>query len=184
MAATVRNRRALKAGDTVYDELGEGHQVVELLGKGGQGQVWSLPGGKAAVKVLTAPREGDAAQLRQRLASVRRFDLSGVPIAAPLRMLGGDRVGYLMELLADMVGIGSLAMPPAGQPPAAWFQGTGGLRRRLHLLTLAAEALHRLHTRALAYSDVSPISGASPHPVRHVNVVEVVTRSRAPVGGI
>ena len=47
----------------------------------------------------------------------------------------------------------------------------------------------RVVSRAVAPDGVSgPCcygpSGAAPHPNRHVNVVEVVTRSRAPVGGI
>jgi len=147
-------RRRYRAGDIIQDDRGEALELHEKLGSGGQGAVWSLTGEHAAAKILK-PQAGDSAgQLRTRLAVVRRFDLSGIPIARPLSLLVGTEVGYTMELLAGMTSIGSLAAP--GEPMAEWFQATGGLGRPLRLLALAAEAFDRLHARGLAYGDVSP----------------------------
>ncbi|MCA1672818.1 MAG: hypothetical protein LC799_11655, partial [Actinobacteria bacterium] len=71
------------------------------------------------------------------------------------------------ELLSDMCGIGTLAAVPNTEPVAVWHRRTGGLRRRLRLLGLTADALKRLHSRAVAYCDVSPgnvlISRSSEH---------------------
>jgi DNA-binding helix-hairpin-helix protein with protein kinase domain len=156
--AGARTRRTLRAGDIVHDEFGNPLQLLERLGRGGQGEVWSVYGGRAAVKVLTKAKGQDSERLRTRLAVVRRFDLSGISIARPLAMLGADRVGYAMELLADMVGIGALAVVPSQDVSNAvdWYRRTGGLRRRLRLLTLAADALGTLHGRAIIYGDISP----------------------------
>ncbi|WP_242882299.1 protein kinase domain-containing protein [Actinomadura litoris] len=148
-------RRRYRTGDTVHDDRGEALELREEIGGGGQGTVWSLAGGQVAAKILKPEAGIGADELRTRLAAVRRFELTGIPIARPLTLLVGDEVGYTMELLAGMTAIGSLAAVPY-EGTAAWFQGTGGLRRRLRLLALAAEALDRLHARGLAYGDVSP----------------------------
>ncbi|MEU6730463.1 hypothetical protein ABZ917_42730 [Nonomuraea wenchangensis] len=149
----VRRKKEYRPGDIVHDDRGESLELREELGGGGQGTVWSLTGEQVAVKILK--RGARAAELRSRVAAVRRFDLAGIPIARPLSLLVGDEVGYTMELLAGMVAIGSLASVPP-ENVGGWFQATGGLRRRLRLLARAAEALDRLHARGLAYGDVSP----------------------------
>lgn len=161
-----RARRPHRPGDIVIDERGEALELRDELGGGGQGTVWSLPGDQAAVKILRADAGVSADSLRMRLAAVRRFDLTGIPIARPLSLLRGDDIGYTMELLASMTSIGSLAAVP-GSGVAEWFLGTGGLRRRLRLLALTAEALDRLHARGIAYGDISPgnilVSAGSGH---------------------
>ena len=148
------HRRALRSGDIVHDEQGNPLRLEGELGSGGQGTVWSVENIKVAVKVLRGARDGrSAATLQGRLRAVSRLDLSGIPIARPYAMLG-DHTGYVMELLADMTGMGLLVRPP--EDVATWYQGTGGLRRRLRLLATTAQALSRLHGRAIAYGDVSP----------------------------
>ncbi|OPG12607.1 hypothetical protein B1L11_13680 [Microbispora sp. GKU 823] len=145
-------RRSHRPGDIVRDDRGEALELCEEIGSGGQGTVWSLKGGQAAVKFVES---GAGDDLRLRIAAVRRFDLSGVPIARPLSLLVGDDIGYTMELLAEMTGIGTLIAVPH-ERQAEWFHATGGLRRRLRLLARAAEALDRIHSKGLAYGDVSP----------------------------
>ncbi|MYW04971.1 hypothetical protein, partial [Streptomyces sp. SID3343] len=152
------DRRTLGRGDVLYDESGTPLRLGGLLRNGGRGQVWSVAGGRAAVKVLRATRAGDAERLRARLAAVRRYDLDGIPIARPLSMLGEERVGYVMELPGDMIAIESLGRIPQRVKLGEHYRGTGGLGRRLRLLTSTAEALARLHARALAFGDVSPVS--------------------------
>lgn len=166
-----RRRRTYRPGDMVHDDRGEALQLHAEIGGGGQGTVWSLTGERVAVKILKPEAQIGAEELRGRLAAVRRFDLAGIPIARPLSLLVGDEVGYTMELLANMTAIGSLAtVPPQGV--AEWFQSTGGLRRRLRLLALGAEALDRLHSRGLSYGDVSPgnilVSARSEHDQVHL----------------
>lgn len=155
---TARVSRPLRAGDVVQDEYGTALELVSPIGRGGQGEVWSIAGDRLAVKIIRGGRNNDRAMLRNRLAAVRRMDLSGIPVARPEAMLAGDHVGYAMELLADTTGIGGLAWVPRVdvEPVDDWHRRTGGLRRRLRLLALTAEALSRLHGRAIAYGDVSP----------------------------
>ncbi len=151
-----RPAQLLHAGDRVVDEFGNPLTVVEMLGAGGQGEVWSVRGGGIAVKAIQISGADTQERLRARLSAIRRFDLAGIPIARPLALLGGGRVGYTMELLSDMCGIGALIAVPNTEPVAVWHRRTGSLHRRLRLLGLAADALKRLHSRAVAYCDISP----------------------------
>jgi eukaryotic-like serine/threonine-protein kinase len=160
-----RAQRRVRAGDIVHDDRGEALELGAEIGRGGQGVVWSLAGGLAAVKILKAQAGGSADRLGARLAMVRRFDLTGIPIARPLSLLVGGDVGYTMELLSGMTAIGTMAAPR--EPVREWFQATGGLGRRLRLLALAAEALGSLQARGLSYGDVSDgnilVSGQTGH---------------------
>lgn len=159
-------RRALRSGDIVHDEHGNPLRLDEELGSGGQGTVWSVENTRVAVKVLRG-RQQDAAALQGRLRAVSRLDLSGIPIARPYAMLR-DHAGYVMELLADMTGFGTFVRPPQSVP--AWYRETGGLRRRLRLLATTAQALSRLHGRAIAYGDVSPSNVLVSNDSRHDQV--------------
>ena len=150
---TTHSQRPVRPGDVVHDEHGNPLRLEEKLGSGGQGTVWSVPNTPVAVKILHVSAGRNAEALRAQLRLVARLELSGIPIARPYTMLT-DHVGYVMELLADMTGLGTLVRPGPDAP--TWYRQTGGLRRRLRLLATTAEALTRLHGRAIAYGDVSP----------------------------
>jgi hypothetical protein len=161
-----RRERGRRPGDIVYDDRGEALELQAQIGRGGQGTVWSLTGGQVAVKFIRRDAKVDGRKLAAKLAAVRRYDLTGIPIAQPLSLLADGEVGYTMELLAEMTSIGSLAAAPS-ERQHEWYQSTGSLGRRLRLLAIAAGALDRLHARGLAYGDVSPgnllVSARSDH---------------------
>lgn len=136
----------------VTDETGAVHPLERKIGKGGQGVVWLVKGGRRVVKLLD---RGDPETLRRQFLFVRRLDLSGLHVAKPLAVLKPPRVGYVAEFLGDMTPIGTLLAPPA-EDPTRWHIDTGGLRRRLRLLAHTGEALAGLHGRAgVVYGDVS-----------------------------
>src|SRR5690554_5203367 len=93
-------------GDVVVDEKGTQFRLGRLIGRGGQGAVYEVEGGRFAVKTINggSVRERDA--LRNRLEYVRRLDLSGLPIARPRTMLK-QPVGYVMDLLDGVIPMGS-----------------------------------------------------------------------------
>jgi eukaryotic-like serine/threonine-protein kinase len=148
---------------TVLDEDGNLHYLQgKPLGRGGQGVVLRTRNPQIAVKLLTGssgdPVSGEdqvrQAALRRRLEDVRLLPLDNLHLARPLSLLR-DQVGYTMRLLTDMVPIRGLIAPP-GSRLAAFYRDTGGLRRRLHLLTRTAGLLARLHAVPLVYADISP----------------------------
>lgn len=137
----------------VTDERGGIHTLEHCLGQGAQGSVWLVRGGRRVVKLLS--KRGDREGLRRRIAAVRRLDLRDLHVAHPLALLRAPDVGYVAEFLDDMMPIGKLLSPPKGARAAAWYQETGGLRRRLRLLAHAGEALAGLGAHGLIYGDVS-----------------------------
>lgn len=149
--------------ETVLDEDGNLHYLQgEPLGRGGQGVVLRTRNAQIAVKLLTGPSgalvpgEDPVRQeaLRRRLEDVRLLPLDNLHLAKPLSLLR-DQVGYTMRLLTDMVPIRGLIAQPDSRLSAFWH-ASGGLRRRVHLLTRAAGLLARLHAVPLVYADVSP----------------------------
>lgn len=143
--------------DTVTSIHGARYSLGRELGRGGEGAVFAVEGGRLAVKLLRdrSPRSRD--RLRDRLAMVGRLPLDGLAVARPIEQLRPPHVGYVMELFTGMVPIRSLLHPPKGIGNVAqWYFRGGGLRRRLRILARVAEVLSELHGRGLVYADLSP----------------------------
>lgn len=133
------------------------YELAELLGRGGQGAVYAIKGGRLAAKLIAGGCPTRRERLRNQLIHVKRLPLGDLALAKPLEMLRPPHTGYIMELLADMAPINTLMAPGKGQAPSVeWYLAGGGLQRRLVLLGRAANVLSRLHGKGLAYSDPSP----------------------------
>ncbi|MGK4591670.1 protein kinase domain-containing protein [Amycolatopsis sp. w19] len=125
------------------------------LGSGGEGIVFRTRRGGFAVKLCNAVGETPV-EVDERLKRLRWLPLGGIPICRPLELLAPPHVGYVMELLEDMVALRVLCAPPGDQEDSIWYAAGGGLRRRLVLLAKCAHILATLHDRGIVYSDVSP----------------------------
>ena len=136
----------------------ENHQLwplSHLIGSGGQGEVWLARGGRTAVKMITAPSQEAAEAVHARLRRIQRLPLEGVPLAGLVALLRPPKLGYVMELADEMVPLEALCVPDE-EDLGAWYLRTGGLGRRLRLLAALADAIARLHSRGIAYQDLSP----------------------------
>lgn len=138
---------------TVTDEHGTVHALEQPIGRGGQGTVYRVRGTRRVVKLLSGGHDREA--LRRQIAAVKRMELRDLHVARPLALLRAPDVGYVAELLEDMVPLRTLIAPPAGKGVTAWYLETGGLRRRLRLLAHAGEALGGIHAQGAIYGDVS-----------------------------
>lgn len=161
----------IQKGTRLVDEQGVTYELTECLGKGGQGAVFSVKGGRVAIKLYTGPDAIDPRRrdrLRLQLSQVKRFPLTGLPVTQPLALLQSPYVGYIMEKLTGMTPLQSLLTPPS--EAIEWYLATGGLRRRLLLLTTVAETLEQLHTKGLVYGDLSPHNIFISKDVEHAEI--------------
>ncbi len=142
----------------VTDTNGGHYQLSRQIGKGGQGAVYLCKSNpRVAVKIIRFATRQQAERLRQQIASVRRMDLSRLPVARPVVMLAPPQVGYVMELVTGMQAISTLFMPAREEASIKeWYVATGGMRHRLRILARFAKTLAQIHGMGLAYGDPSP----------------------------
>jgi DNA-binding helix-hairpin-helix protein with protein kinase domain len=140
----------------VVDTYGTKYQLGTQLGAGGQGAVFAVEGGRFAVKLLNREAATEARRVQAQFAFLKQLDLGNTPIVKPISVLRPPAVGYVMPLLKDMMPINGLMRPPVGCGSILkWYGDTGGIKRRLECLSVAAEAIAELHARGLCYGDVS-----------------------------
>ncbi|RYZ65560.1 MAG: serine/threonine protein kinase, partial [Proteobacteria bacterium] len=141
----------------VTDINGARYSLLRQLGRGAQGAVYEVDGGRLAAKIVFDSSAAHRERLRNQLTQVKRLSLADLEIARPIEMLREPVLGYVMELLTGMQPLKVLgAVPKDAGSPAAWYLAGGGLRRRLQLLARSADVLAGLHGKGLVYSDPSP----------------------------
>lgn len=141
----------------VFDMNAVRYPIKRKLGQGGQGKVYEVDGGRLAVKLIFNRSSARREHLRNQLISVKRLPLKDIAIAKPVSMLRPPHLGYVMELLTDMIPIKNLTdLPKDAESSLEWYIGGGGLKRRLRLLSNIADLLSQLHGKGLVYSDPSP----------------------------
>ena len=147
--------------EMVTDVRGGEHYLKKLLGKGGQGGVYSTRNPDLVVKFVAESAHETREQLEKKLLHVRLLRgkvpmLADLPVAMPLEMLRAPHIGYVMRLLSGMTPIAHMIhCPPEVESPPQWYLQAGGLRRRLRLLAHVAEVLAGLHALSLVYVDTS-----------------------------
>jgi len=171
-----------KIQNVFTDEYFNVHTRGKLLGQGGQGVVFRTKDPDIAIKLVT-DENGDPvtdraliSRFSNRLKNVRLLPLpNDLNLSVPSALLK-DKVGYVMQLLSDMVPFSSFWLDgkTAEQIKSAnipeWlgemseddakklvhYCKTGGLRRRLIALYKCSAILARLHGNGFVYGDISP----------------------------
>lgn len=144
--------------DVVVDTQGSRYELGALLGSGGQGTVFAVRGRPLAVKLTHAANLMEDLRCKENISRVRLLDLAGLNIARPKCALREPHVGYVMDLMTGMVPLSTMLRPPRDRVKDAgnWYRDTGGLLRRLRLLSKLAALLGDLHARGMVFGDPSP----------------------------
>ena len=130
-------------------------EVEAVIGEGGQGRVYSLKGQAQLCAKMYFGRDASKAEpLRQRLERLRQLQATE-QLVLPRKVLRSPAIGYVMDRVVEHRSIEELASMPPGQRVQSWYAETGGLRRRLLLGMELCRAFQDLHSRGLAYCDLS-----------------------------
>lgn len=139
----------------VFDTFGHTYMLKEKLGQGGQGVVWKTDNPKVLVKGYTGKSQEERQLWLEHIAWLMRQDLSALNISKPVAVLAPPRAGYLMELMDGLVPLSQLLETVVVNGFDGYLQ-SGGLARRLSLLAKLASTLTLLHSRGMAFGDLSP----------------------------
>lgn len=147
----------------IGENSGAQYIIEKEIGRGGQGRVFSIKGGKYAFKLLGLKSSSTTQLLRRKISYLKTRPIEDLPISKPLEIAKGNWIskdgeakeifGYIMEMATDMEPIKSLVN--LNGELADWWKNTGGLKKRLIILKKIADTLSKLHSRGLVYGDFS-----------------------------
>ncbi len=137
----------------IGEHSGAEYKIIEEIGRGAQGRVFSLDGGRYALKILGKKSSKKSQLLKRQISYIKTRDLDDLPISKPLEQIKGDYLGYIMEMATDMMPLENLLKPSSEED---WWQKTGGIKKRLLILSKLSNILAELHSRGLIYGDLSP----------------------------
>lgn len=134
---------------------GANYTIDKEIGRGGQGRVYSIVGGKYAFKLIGKKTSSKAQLLKRKISYLKTRPIEDLPISIPLEQVEGEALGYIMEMATDMISIENLIKPNPDLDFTTWWFKTGGLKKRILILKGITETLAKLHSRGLVYGDFS-----------------------------
>lgn len=138
----------------VVDSFRNSYEIQSVIGKGSQGTTYLLKGGKYIVKLFNDV--SNPTELKSKVNFLKRLDLDKENFSVPLEEITQPRIGYISEFASGMEPLTMLKWTNQRESLQDWFFETGGLLKRLQVLTKLAERIRTLHSKGLAYCDLSP----------------------------
>lgn len=127
--------------------------IDKEIGRGGQGRVFSIKGGKYAFKLIGKKTGRKSQLLKRKIAYLKTRPIEDLPISKPLEQVDGEALGYIMEMATDMVSLDHYIKPD--NEFVQWWKNTGGVYKRISLLKKISKTIAELHARGLVYGDFS-----------------------------
>jgi serine/threonine protein kinase len=138
----------------VVDSKNISYEVLEKLGEGSQGVTYLLKDKKHIVKLFN--KSFDDNTTKSKINFLINLGLEKTVFAIPLRQITQPKNGYISEFASGMIPLSSLKLGMENTNLAEWYLSSGGLLKRYNVLIRLAALLRALHSKGLAYCDLSP----------------------------
>lgn len=138
----------------VVDIKNNSYQVKEKIGQGSQGTTYLLEDKKHIVKLFNKRYADNTA--KSKINFLINLGLDKRVFSVPLRQITQPNVGYISEFASGMMSLTAFMSKTSKGSFLDWYVSTGGLLKRYYLLIRLAEVLRTLHSKGLAYCDLSP----------------------------
>jgi serine/threonine protein kinase len=138
----------------VVDTTNISYDVLEKLGEGSQGVTYLLKGRKYIAKLFNKSFDDNAT--KSKINFLINLGLDKKVFSVPLRQITQPKNGYIAEFASGMQPLSNLKLENAKENLSDWYSKTGGLSKRYNVLIKLAAILRTLHSKGLAYCDLSP----------------------------
>ncbi len=166
----LENRKINDFPLTLTDENGRVYHLEKKIGEGGQGAVFLAQEKGIAIKLMRTNPSGkfefnnmsDIKERQEAFKKIKNISLDDIEIKYPISILSFPYLGYVMEILDDMIPLKDLmfyehdVLVPKDEESFKRYIETGGLKKRLKLLGKIAETMSQLHSKGLVFADPSP----------------------------
>lgn len=137
----------------VVDSKNISYKVLEKLGEGSQGKTFLLEDKKHIVKLFN--HRLDATEVKSKINFLINLGLDKKIFAIPIRQITQPNDGYIAEFASGMVSLSELKLNSNSAGLANWYIQSGGLLKRYNILINLAAVMRALHSKGLAYCDLS-----------------------------
>lgn len=138
----------------VIDSKNISYNVLEKLGEGSQGTTYLLEDKKHIVKLFN--QSFNETESKSKINFLLNLGLDKNIFSVPLRQITQPKNGYIAEFASGMQPLSNLKLENIKENLSDWYLKTGGLSKRYNVLIRLAAILRALHSKGLAYCDLSP----------------------------
>lgn len=138
----------------VIDSKNISYNVLEKLGEGSQGTTYLLEDKKHIVKLFN--HSFNETESKSKVNFLLNLGLDKKIFSVPLRQITQPKNGYIAEFASGMQPLSNLKLENVKESLSEWYLTSGGLSKRYNVLIRLAAILRALHSKGLAYCDLSP----------------------------
>ncbi|MCS4432847.1 protein kinase domain-containing protein [Aquiflexum gelatinilyticum] len=138
----------------VVDSKNISYKVLEKIGGGSQGITYLLNDQKHIVKLLN--QSFDDNTTKTKINFLMNLGLDKKEFAIPLRQITQPKNGYIAEFASGMIPLSTLKLGTENKNLTEWYLNSGGLLKRYNVLIRLAALFRAIHSKGLAYCDLSP----------------------------
>lgn len=138
----------------VIDSKNISYNVLRKLGEGSQGATYLLDNRRYIVKLFN--KSYNSTEAKAKINFLINLCLDKKIFAIPLKQITRPQNGYIAEFASGMIPLSELKNNGQTSNLAQWYISTGGLQKRYDILIRLSALMRALHSKGLAYCDLSP----------------------------